>query len=330
LVQARLEGLNSATLRLLLATACLGNPTAELLAAALKTDDVGGLLENAESAGILVLDGYRVRFTHPLLASGVYSGAAPADRRGMHRRLAEIVAEPELRARHLAFAATHGDPMTLESLDAAAETARIRGAPAAAAELTDLAIKLGGDTAERRILSAAHHFNAGNASRARMTLEQTIEQAAPRSLRAQALNLLGTIAQVEDSLLDGAEYLQRALSDAGQDVALRIRILVSLAWIQIRLGWHSASARNIKDAASSAEDLGRPDLLGQALGMSVVVNLLLGDGLHDQTRCRALELEHAGNPIPVQVSPTFLSAMALAWTGQLDAAHDQFVAVRQS
>lgn len=69
----------------------------------------------------------------------------------MHRRLAGIVAEPELKARHLALAATTGDPATLEALDNAAEMARVRGASTAAAELLELALKLDGDTPQRRI-----------------------------------------------------------------------------------------------------------------------------------------------------------------------------------
>ena len=64
------------------------------------------LLENAESRGIIAIDGNRIHFAHPLLARGVYTEAAPGQRRTMHRRLADIVDEPELRARHLALAAT--------------------------------------------------------------------------------------------------------------------------------------------------------------------------------------------------------------------------------
>jgi hypothetical protein len=87
-----------------------------------------------------------------------------------------------LKARHLAMAATRGDELTLTSLDEAADMARSRGAPAAAAELLDLAIGLGGGTPERRILSAAHHFDAGEPARARELLQETIEhlEAVPR------------------------------------------------------------------------------------------------------------------------------------------------------
>ncbi|WP_051574893.1 AAA family ATPase [Mycobacterium sp. URHB0044] len=331
LVRARLDGVDSATQDLLLAAACLGEPTTELLAAAIgaDSDDTGTLLERAEKAAILVLDGHRVRFSHPLLSSGVYTSAAPERRRDMHRRLAEIVTEPELHARHLALAATHGDPATLESLDAAAETARIRGAPIAAAELLDLAIGLGGDTPQRRILSAAHHFNAGGASTARAKLIQIVDDPVPGPLRARALNLLGMMSQVEDSLVDGADYLERALANVEDDVELRIQVLVSLAWVQVRLGRLDASAHSIKDAVEHAKDLGQPQLLGRALGMRVTVHMLIGKGLDESSRRRALALDDPRAAIPSVLRPTFHSAMVLAWAGQYDAASDQFAAVRQ-
>lgn len=331
LVRVRLDGLDSATQDLLLAAACLGEPTTELLATAIAADsnDADTLIEQAEKAAILVLDGHRVRFSHPLLSSGVYTSAAPARRQDMHRRLADIVTEPESRARHLALAATRGDPVTLESLDAAAETARIRGAPIAAAELLDLAIGLGGDTPQRRILSAAHHFNAGGASTARAMLTQIIDDPVPGPLRAQALNLLGMMSQVEDSLLDGADYLERALADVEDDVELRIQVLVSLAWVQVRLGRLDASAHSIRDAVEHAESLGQSGLLSRALGMRATVHMLIGKGLDESGRRRALVLDDPRAAVPSVLRPTFHSAMVLAWAGHCDDAHDQFAAVRQ-
>ena len=108
----------------------------------------------------------------------------------LHRALADIEALPELKARHLALATVSSDPATLQALDTAADAARTRGAPAAAAELVDLAIRLGGDTPERRIRAAAHLFHAGNAEPARALLEPMVSQLPPSPLRATAVNLL--------------------------------------------------------------------------------------------------------------------------------------------
>ncbi|MDT5130144.1 MAG: hypothetical protein QOH54_5788, partial [Mycobacterium sp.] len=159
LVRARVGSLDHDVRHALLAVACFAVPTVELVARATGTGaaDLVALLAGAESTGIVEIDGQSLRFTHPLLARGVYTDTPPALRRAMHQRLAGLVEDPESRARHLALAATSATPPTLESLDVAAELARKRGAPAAAAELLDLGLALGGETPERQIRAASHH-----------------------------------------------------------------------------------------------------------------------------------------------------------------------------
>lgn len=116
LVRVRLGGLDDDVADALLVAACAAAPTVALIAGVIGADTecIVKRLEDAESKGIIGIDGVRLRFTHPLLATGVYAEATPARRRSMHRRLAAIVEEPELRARHLALAATTGDPQTLQ------------------------------------------------------------------------------------------------------------------------------------------------------------------------------------------------------------------------
>ena len=52
---------------------------------------------------MIELDGDRIRFTHPLLASAAYQGLDAIGRRQLHRRLAEVVPVVDERARHLAL-----------------------------------------------------------------------------------------------------------------------------------------------------------------------------------------------------------------------------------
>jgi hypothetical protein len=66
---------------------------------------VSGRVREAVEAGIVVLEGERVRFNHPLLAARVHAELDPGRRRSLHRRLAGAVADPEEGARHLALAA---------------------------------------------------------------------------------------------------------------------------------------------------------------------------------------------------------------------------------
>jgi hypothetical protein len=105
LVGSRIARIGPDAKDVLLATASVPDPTIQLLARATDNtaEHVLEALGEAETQAVVVIDGNRVSFTHPLLAHGVYSQASPPRRRAMHQKLAELVVEPELRARHLAL-----------------------------------------------------------------------------------------------------------------------------------------------------------------------------------------------------------------------------------
>jgi DNA-binding CsgD family transcriptional regulator len=331
LVRARLQSVDERSQDALLASACIAAPTVELLAAVLDSppDEVIKVLEMAEDEGIVAFEGNLLRFTHPLLAHGVYTGASPSRRREMHRRAALMIDEPEVHARHLALAAVKGDQATLDSLDTAAELARVRGAPIAAAEFLELAMRLGGDTPDRQIQAAVHHFNAGEAGRARVLLNNIVERREPKSLRAGALRLLGLWALLDGSSREGAELLREALNDAGDDPTLRVQILVPLAHAQVNVRRLDDAANSIADAVRTAERIGQPQLLSQALAMHALVCFFLGDGLDEPALERALQLEDREAPITALLDTTVQSAVLMGGSGRLDKAHDEWLAIRR-
>jgi DNA-binding CsgD family transcriptional regulator len=331
LVRARLESLTVGGRNTLLAAACMAMPTVELIARATETDveSTVATVEEAESKGIIQIDGHRVNFTHPLLARGVYTEAAPPIRRAMHRRLAETVEEPELKARHLALAGAGGDELTLRSLDAAAEMARIRGAPAAAAELLDLAIRLGGDVPERRIRSAAHHVDAGDPGRARSLLEETIDRLGPSELRAEAMLLLGAVRMYDDSFLEAATILERALPESEGNAAVQVRVSLMLAYALFNGGRPEEALHCVDEAVTLASVVRQPELLGEALGMRVTLRFVAGNGLDESDLRRALELAYYPLDLPLAARPAVQNALLLAWTGQLDAAAREMVTMRE-
>jgi DNA-binding CsgD family transcriptional regulator len=331
LVRARLHSVNERNRDALLATACIATPTVELVAAVLESepDDVIGLLEVAEDMGLVVFEGNLVRFSHPLLAHGVYTDARPSRRRELHRRIASIIDEPEVRARHLALATVKGDQATVASLDTAAELARVRGAPIAAAEFLELAMRLGGDTPDRQIRAAVHHFNAGDAARARALLNHIVERPAPKLLQAMALRLLGLWSLLDGSSREAVEMLDQALRDAGDDLALQVQILVPLAHAQVNVRHLDDAASSIADAVRTAERIRKPQLLSQALAMHALVRFLLGDGLDEPALERALELEDREAPISAHLDTTVQSAALMAGSGRLDKARDELLAYRQ-
>jgi hypothetical protein len=104
------------------------------------TQDAG--LAPALEAGIVELDGSRIRFTHPLLAAGVLEAADPRARADIHGRLAELLEDPEARAWQLAACRNEPDESVAAVLEEASVQARARGAPRPAALLLDRAAEL--------------------------------------------------------------------------------------------------------------------------------------------------------------------------------------------
>jgi predicted ATPase len=143
LVARRVGALPAPAREAVLVAASLSRPTLALVREALAPQcDAAPALIAAEEAGILVSEGERIRFTHPLLASAVYGTASSSRRRQLHGRLAEVVADPEERARHLAFSGIQADEATAARVEEAARGAAVRGAQAAAAELFEAARRL--------------------------------------------------------------------------------------------------------------------------------------------------------------------------------------------
>ncbi|MEV6692296.1 AAA family ATPase [Micromonospora sp. NPDC051196] len=156
----------------------------------------------AEEAGLLVVTPTRVEFTHPVYAAAVRAGIPPGVRRGLHRRLAEVVADPDERVRHLAACTTTTDPVVADALAAAATRQHARGAPDAAANLYEAAARLtpADDrlTLGQRLLAAARcRFDCGDHPGARVAAED-VAAGFTGHLRAEALLLRAVVAWSAD------------------------------------------------------------------------------------------------------------------------------------
>lgn len=331
LVRARIGSLDPEVHDVLLAAASLATPTVELVgdAVAVGHDRLIELLEAAERHDVVSIEGNRIRFMHPLLAGGVYTNAPPTQRRLMHRRLAGVIGDTELRARHLALASTTGDAETLAALDDAAAAADARGAPAAAAELLELAIALGGDTAERRIRLAGHCFDGGEPARAKALLERAIPDLRPGPLRAHALHSLAIVRFNDDGYLQASQLLRRALDEDEPDPALRIRLLTTLAHTLFNAGEPDAAWRCADEAVTHAEPLDAPGLLSQALGARSILLFLRGDGVDERSLTRALELEDRDSFTPMVLKPSVEHALISAWIGELDTSYRRMLTIQR-
>jgi DNA-binding CsgD family transcriptional regulator len=329
LVSSRIRRVGADAQEVLLAVASLPDPTIRMVAQATDStaERVLEALGEAETRAVVAIDGNRISFTHPILAHGVYTEASPRRRRAMHRRLAELVFEPELRARHLALSDATGEPTTIEALDAAAEIAQTRGAPAAAAELLELAIGLGADDSARRILCATHYFLAGDAGRARQLLQAVVDDAPAGPPRAEALHQLGLVRLHDDSFSEAAQLLERAVLDSSTDEALRVRILVSLSYALVNAGQIEQAYLRVQLAVAEAERLDIKSLISAALGMRAMLDYMSGRGFDRAALQRAVDLEDEYQPIPLAFRPSVQMTLLRAWTGELDAAREAMVTV---
>jgi DNA-binding CsgD family transcriptional regulator len=154
----RVGSLPSPTRKVLLTAAAepVGDVTLLLRATKLLGLSMSELLP-AEAAGLMEL-GVRVRFRHPLVRSAVYRAATPADRRDVHRALAEATdpaVDPDRRAWHRAHGAAGADERIAAELVSSADRAQRRGGVAAAAELLRHATELTPDPATRAIRALA-------------------------------------------------------------------------------------------------------------------------------------------------------------------------------
>ncbi len=331
LVRRRIGHADDDAAAVLLAAACSAAPTVEVIAHATdkSTADVMEVLESMEQQRTIVVDGNRVRFTHPLFATGVYSNASPARRRAMHRTLAGAVDRPEIRARHLALAATTGDETMLSALDAAADATVAQGAPAVAAELLELAMKLGGDTAWRRIRAGELYFRAGSFVAARTRLQAALVDAPPGALRCMALMWLGAVKAYDDDMAGAVEAMSEAVEEVGDNAALGLLCRLRLALALVMTDRLNEALRLVDDAVELADRLGVPSLQSQARSIWVAGTFVAGRDVDRQTLKMALEREDPLSGATTFFRASAVEAMISGYLGELDLARDQMRSVQK-
>jgi len=317
LVRARLDRLPATVRQVLEAAALLAEPTpAGLAAAASEPEREAGALDRAFAAGLIELEGERIRFTHPLLAAAVVSGVGPQRRQQVHARLAQIVVDPEQRARHMALATEGVDPAVAESLEQAAEHAARRGAPAVAAELAELAAQRTPTTSHearwRRLIEAGLRYaTAGDLARARALLEPLTNEIEAGPRRAEVLLNLADFRW--DDAGEAIELAERALAEVGSDDACRARIhmVLSARALEAEAGsalGHSRAAYEAADRAGDAE------LTLLALVNLVHVEVCVGEmtpGLLNRALARLSTKGARDARIPHFESPHFVLGLAL-------------------
>jgi DNA-binding CsgD family transcriptional regulator len=320
LVRARIAGLPAPTRGALELASALGAPSVSFLERAGIAPDA---LEPAVEAHVIEREEGSIRFTHPLLSSVLYQGLSSSDRRSLHGRLAAIIDDPLVRARHLALATDTPDADIAGELDEAARLAAVRGASALSAELGEQALRLTPPEAHvdrhRRALAAARaHRTAGEWTRARTIAADLLEQTRSGSFRAEALILLAELESVDRA----AALLEEALREATSRPELQSVIHCRLAWAtRFRKGFVRA-LEHARAALELAEDLDDDRLRADALVMQANLSSILGDPEAPQLSARAYELAHAVGDERLLQEATSAVAVALVDSFRLDEARD--------
>jgi DNA-binding CsgD family transcriptional regulator len=327
LVSARLAALPGDVREVLEPVALLSMPTVSIVeAVASDTAPVRGRLRQAESAEILELDDERVRFSHPLLAACVEAELDPRRRRLLHRRLAELVGDPEQRARHLALGASGPSAEVACRLEAASEIAALRGASVAAAELAELSVSLTpGDVAEevlrpRQLLAADHHYASGDVARSRAILELLFDQLPAGPERAKVLRRLGQY--WTDDFERSERLLEQAYVEAAADPRLRAEIVMPRVSTALLRHGPTAGLHLARNLAQVVEEGGDPALLAMFLAELSLAELHSGQGLTPGVLERALELEQQVGPLPSPTTPTLVEGMRLMFADEHERARE--------
>jgi DNA-binding CsgD family transcriptional regulator len=311
LLHARLVRMPAATSDVLALVAGAASPTLELLAMA-GIDDPPVSLQPAVAADIVSSDGGRVRFTHPLLESAVYRHLGAAQRRAVHRRLAEATTDAEQRARHLALAAEGPDSAVADALDQAAELAENRGALSAAADLTDLALQLSppndSQIVERRLQAARRHFAAGDVPRSRALAQELVDTLPAGVERARALIVL---AEAWSGFHDKMKPLrERAVVEAADDDRVLAPALRNLAQFDFVTGNPALALNLAQQSVAAADRTGDPRHIVPSLSWLAFLEVWKGSvtpGLLD----RAFELQPRAGYLRIYQNPLTVEGVRL-------------------
>ena len=290
LLRARLAGLPAVTREALALASALGTPSESLLE---RMGVSEGALAPAVAAHVVERENGTIRFTHPLLSSVLYLDLGD-ERRNIHGRIARIVEDPLLRARHLALSTDIPDAPDAAALEHAATLAGERGAAAAAAELAEQALRLtppdDRDDRRRRALAAARAQRAaGEWTRARTIATDLLAESDIGPLRAEALLLLAELEGLDQAVVLLEEALREAMSRPALQAVIECRLARAARFKEGYVG----ALEHARAALAIADDLADDALRIDALAMLASLGCAVGDREAPAHAARAHDLASA-------------------------------------
>lgn len=268
---ARASGLDAGARRaLLLAAACADDDAVPVLAAltreGLRPDECV-----TATGGLLVEEGGRLVFRHPLVRTAVWGAAPYADRRSAHRALAAVLPRGPARTWALAGSVGGYDDDVAGELAALAESERARRGFAAACDAGTRAARLTPDVeraAQWLSLAADDAVDAGDDERARALARDVLARSEAPEPRARALAALGRVEETQGTTVGARDLLAQAAASARG--RLLTRTLVELAHLSYVIGDVDAIAAAAErvdleaDRADPEQAMHRDYLVGMA------------------------------------------------------------------
>jgi DNA-binding CsgD family transcriptional regulator len=329
LAEARVRVLPEPTRKALAIVAALGEPRAPTLSRALHDE---AALDPAFDAGVIGEQGGRVRFTHPLLAAGALTSLSPWRRRSIHRALADLADTSEERARHLAVATTEPSAEIACAIDDGAADALSRGAPSAAAQLLEEAVRLtpaadGSAMADRLVRAGISREQAGDAMRALELVRRAIRESPPGSQRARARVWVAGHEHVP--LQESMVQLRVALGECGTDDAARAKCQLGIGMVLMLAGDWRTARRHLAESVHLSEPLDDEELQVTALAEIGHLDERMAPGSGRAALQTAARMA-AGRLIPwAGMCPDALLATVHYWADELEPARALLLGVRE-
>ncbi|MFJ5724801.1 AAA family ATPase [Streptomyces sp. NPDC093149] len=264
---ARLDALPPATGRALLYAAAAGpGESVATLMAALDTEDLT-VWAPAEAAGLVSLVEDRLVFRHPLARAAAFSRHPAGERQQAQQDLAETVARPEGRARHLATATLRADESVAALLE---DSAWQHGDVVGTARALEQAARLSPRRRERsrrlaEALVAAHAV--GDPGWVRELHDRFVRDSGEPELVCAAAGALASIMSLEsaqreafDLLVDVSEHFPAV----GRPVALAVTAVAAGIAVQSGLPEHRAGLSTLLDRARKTAPVQKTALVQEA------------------------------------------------------------------
>ena len=242
------------------AAAALRPSSAMLLAAGVGRAE----LEAALAAGILELDGERLLFPHPLLATAALGLALPDEQRKIHAQLAAVSVDAVERGHHVAHSTVDRDESAAEVLERAADEAAALGDHASSAAFLLRAAQLSahraGEAAQMREVAAGRElFHAGDVEAATVLCRRLVEQLPAGIARARARQILTwCLVGSERSYEEGIADLALALKECESDDLARADMHLQMAEMSLGMCRLEQAVAHAQKARELGEGAGRP------------------------------------------------------------------------